>query len=327
MQAQKTQKGFVNKLKSRLEDAKRIDEDPSAFTEQDTVSDIRGMHPAQFQAQNGPIQVPMHQMPVQAYYPQYQAGIMPMNMGYSGPQGKVPSSPLEINQMLLLQQEQMNKAELAYLESRKGQLIHGVDGLNTGYKKTEDFLNKYNSEYSDPQKSISGESRPRTEEAVLMSIEKLDQLLQLKKENKPIPFVQNYTPMRKSKKDATLKATQTLTSMNSTTSKMPATSMNDSLEDTNPLEQVLEQEEEESRSGQFGHSSSQSKKQAAGYLSIKKKSEEQKIGIKDVKGNPQEAKKENKNAEVQGGGKQVVVETEHGTLKVANKKNLNELFS
>lgn len=284
--------------------------------------------------------------------------------------------------------------QLAALEYQKAQLYADLNQLNSNIKKvdivaqkeganrhftcTDEYLNKknphYDGQFFPEQKGVN-----RNADEVAQSVQRLDELLQRKKENKPIPFVTNYTPQRKGKtkgKDQKSQISETPSNMNYT---MPSTGYvqpainpmatfvhpqyyqmqpqwipqqpmvyqqqfagqaqkhenydpgdqdEDSLEATNPMQEVSERSEEEEDPDQtqakdgrgvtFTHHGLKREAEADGYLNKKKRILEHKMA-QETKPTKKKEEKAQQN--------DVVVETEHGVLKVANKKHLTDLFS
>ena len=182
-------KGFKDKLKKRLDDAKRIDEDPSAFTEPDDKEGehLEGQILTQVNFMGG---IPM---PTPYMYLQPQ---MPPNMYMQCPPVLTPQDQLAA----LSYQKAQIYAELNELNSKQKKVEEVIqsEGVNRNYACTEDLLNKYNENYEATRKqnNPTGQQYKGADE-VAMSVQRLDDLLQRKKENKPIPFVDSYTPQRK----------------------------------------------------------------------------------------------------------------------------------
>jgi hypothetical protein len=111
--------------------------------------------------------------------------------------------------MMLEHQKAQLHAELQMLNQYQPKINQLADeiGINRDYIKTDDLLNKYNPDY-EPTPKADKYSRPlQSANEVMQSIERLDEMYKLKRENKPIPFVDNYTPMRKKKAASQLGST------------------------------------------------------------------------------------------------------------------------
>lgn len=317
---------------------------------------------------------------------------LPQYQYYYGQQG-FQAYPGQMNpiQPLLTPQDQLAALEYqkallyADIESvnakmKKVDLVAQKEGANRHFTCTDEYLNKKNSNY---RGTMPFEQQNKRADEVASSIQKLDDLLQRKKENKPIPFVDSYTPQRKAKNKIIQKNAKndqpaylpgTEVKLSNTmpekfqhpdhptypmmtmlppqfypgmpqpqwyTGYYPAQGQammpsqhreeqdRDSLENTNPMEQVSENSKEDdeedektpdenSRGVSFPHHGLQKEAEAEGYLNKKKRQVEQLLAkeAKPTKKKEQAADK-----------KHVVVETEHGVLKVANQKHLTDLFS
>ena len=164
----------------------------------------------------GYMMTPAGMMPVQQGGFQLVPGInQPMlvpGMGYPTPMSM--GSGMSPQDFVDLQVQQIY-AELEQLRSLETKVTEAVqaNGVNRELKNTDDFLNKYNPEYcspeGEPQGPLLGDSLMfqngtdrqelvrRRKEELLCSLQKLDELYQNKLQNKPIPFMDHYTPIRK----------------------------------------------------------------------------------------------------------------------------------
>lgn len=383
-------RGFKDRLQRKIEDAKRIDEDPSAFTEGPEKERDVTNHEDQILTQvnfMGGTPVPQNQM----YYQQQM---------YGAPYGGQYQMYSAQDQLAALEyQKAQIYADLKDMSSKikKVDIVAQKEGANRHYTCTDEYLNKNNPHYQGnffPEQARVN----RKADDVAQSVQKLNDLLQKKKENKPIPFVTNYTPQRKGKSKAKDQKSQLQDTTSILSNTMPNTAnqyptMNpmatfvhpqyyqmapqwiphqqmayhpypqqpqpnyphphnyphpqrghhhnhaidhdaqaddcdgDSLDATNPMQEVSERSDDDDRDHAqandgrgvtFDHHGLKREAEADGYLNKKKRLIEQRMAM-DAK----PVKKKDDNSVI----KDVVVETEHGVLKVANKKHLTDLFS
>ena len=192
----------------------------------------------------------------------------------------------------LQQQKAQIGAELDFIkfEEEKVRKVARAEGANFELQHTDELISKQDPDGPQPRKKARDGQQTHAE--VMDSIQRLDELLLKKKTaiQGPIPFITSYTPVRKSGK-----MQQEITRNQE--------DEHDSLEDDNRyIDEDLSQKE--------------------GYLGRMHRIQEQKF-TKDSKLKPTSSTvDESKPSE-----KNVVVQTEHGVLKVANKDQLNDLFS
>lgn len=303
-----TQDGrFKDKLKKKLQDARKIDEDPSAFIEPDSqdlgyhhqanqqnASPAFGQQPANY------FPNPMHMYTQYMMYPNGQVfaapGVQMMMPQMAGP----PAGYFPVNgdpKVMIEHQKQVLIAELREIENQKQKVrnIEAENNVNTRFKKTDDILNKYNEDYELEESQIAYARPAKSKEEILESIQKLDSLLQKKKGNQPIPFIDQYTPSRK--KPVTQEAQHN--------------GEHDWAQDS--LEAAEARDASDAAADLHPHV--QSKDVQQGYMNKKKRMVEHRAAA-EPKRKEEKQQKDSK----------VIIENEHGVVKISNKANLQSLF-
>lgn len=303
--------GFKNKLEKTLQDAKRIDEDPSCFED----------------SPDNPTE--MTQQTVQGFYqPAYPVYLYPQPV-MMVPQVHQPT-PSPGLASLTYQKEKI-LAELAQLGQLEKEALQKAQNLGAGsYKHTADWLQREaipGQPIAQPlEESIvprQGQGFHQAEAELLQSLDKIDQLLAKKR-------LDNHQEQR-----PPVHPSHTLRKIDLGMREVPEETLNDSLSAADPdqttphqtdlensqvkLEDSLYKETSEWTSdggldferAQLNHKESQ--KQT--YLGIKNKACEQKQEEKTPI--PKERQREEANK---------VIHNEHGVLKVANKAYLNRLL-
>ncbi len=279
---------FKDKLKKKLQDAKKIDEDPSAFIEPDS-QDLGSQQPAP-QASSQP-QTGYYSGPnMYAQYLVYPNGQMVSTAGMPLmlPQMAYPPAsyyPVTSDPKQIIEhQKQILLAELREIESQKQKVraVEAENQVNTRFKKTEDILNKYNEDYELEESQLAFTRPTKSKQEIMDSIQKLDSLLLKKKANQPIPFIDTYTPARKKP------------SARDTHAPDCEQDSLEAVEEKDPVSHLTAQQ---------------------GYMSKKIRMVEHRA-----------AAEPRRREERQPRDSKVVVENEHGVVKVSNKANLHSLF-
>ena len=308
-------------------DAKKIDEDPSAFIDQDSIQEEDRRGNPDLSKHNPGVSQNQQAQNYQMYFHPMHQQMMMMNMMNGGvPMMYHPSMniappgyfPVNNDPMIAIEhQRQVLQAELREIESQKERIreVENENMVNTKYRKTEDILNKYNKDYELDESQMAYSKgmnhKPKTQEEILESIQKLDELLDRKKANNPIPFIQTYTPNRQ-------KHQQVISKHNNNSNNDGSEFVRDSLEwDGNSNQQNVNND------GSYDSlaEGNNDQEEKDGYLKQKKRKVQQKLS-------QQENKQMERNLNVKKNqSSNLVVESEHGVVKVNNKVNLQDLFS
>lgn len=241
------------------------------------------------------------------------------------PNQMAPQPGMSPQDYLELQKQQIY-AELEQLRTLDGKVQNTFEqnSVNTGLQKTEDFLNKYNPAYhgtnNDPPAPTIGDSlmfgsgaeseqvRQKRQQELLASLQKLDELYLHKIERKPIPFLDNYTPLRKKQRAEGHVNRQ-------------EEYADDAIEWGRDNGNDVSEENDETVAREVAAHHYNKMMGPQGYLQKKKQVEEHRATIAQ----PKHAAVPKNKADQTSAREQKIVETEHGVLKV-NKAQLQNLL-
>lgn len=173
-------RGLKGRLQEKIQHAKEIEKNPSAFSDSHSISTINQNNTLnQFNPHNP-----------QEFKKKHKAKIIKEIENYREI-NEEPPAPIISDVDLISMKEAELMAELNELEQYTPQIrkVETFVGVKRGYRHTEDFLNKQNPDYL-VRESLGIQNEFQVEN----SVNKLDQLLLIKKHNKAIPFISNYTP-------------------------------------------------------------------------------------------------------------------------------------